>query len=149
DTGAGPLGVAASLTRTHWLEPAAVQQHHGPGFVGEATPAGLLQVVSLVRGPLENRLARLTEIPARAVALRSGGWPVTTESSLTSTVRPLSSPGRAGHDRRSDASPLGTQTTTPYVDFPVGDGLWTAVLVELSGTPSDGDCTVDVAEGPS
>lgn len=153
--GATGVGLAASVARPHWLAADTDGFNHGYGLVGEATDAGELLVVSLVRGPWEVRLARPLAPATDAVSLRIGGWPVAactdrgvegrearaTDGRLTSRIVASSRGENAALDvdLRDDASPLGAPVATPTATFPVVDGAWVAALVELSGTPAEGD----------
>ncbi|MFT4283667.1 MAG: DUF2264 domain-containing protein, partial [Protaetiibacter sp.] len=63
DTADGtPVGVAASVAEAHLLDPAPIERRHGSGLDGVATPLGTIETHSLVRGPWEVRLARLTSV---------------------------------------------------------------------------------------
>ncbi|WP_291755920.1 DUF2264 domain-containing protein [Cellulomonas sp. 73-92] len=134
------VGVGGSRAAAHWLTPDVEQWNHGYGWTGEATDAGTLTVVSLVRGPWEVRLVRVdsladdaTTVPTR---LRVGGWATVDGDGLTSSVLPLTEALATGSEHRTGASILGEASTTPWADFPVHAGGWSAALVVLEGTPS-------------
>ncbi len=148
-TDVGPVGVAASTTVTHWLVPQGEQHDHGTGLVGEATPAGNLLSVSIVRGAVELRLARLTDPAGRAQRIRIGGWPLAGGAAerLGSRITPLT-PAAVHLDTRRHASPLGEQTTTPYLIADARAGAWVAGAVELSGRPATETGSVVIDERP-
>ncbi|WP_418275518.1 DUF2264 domain-containing protein [Isoptericola jiangsuensis] len=127
------VGVAASRARAHWLDPDPGQQDHGHGRRGTAVEAGLLTVVSLVRGPWEVRCVRVDEVArdAAPAALRVAGWPVVTGDDLTSTLTPLAGRWTASTVRRTGASPLGDVSRVPVLHAPVEAGTWLAVLLTL------------------
>ena len=165
-TGFTPLGayeaegvaVAASRCFAHWVDPAPVQERHGSGYVGSATPAGDITVVSVVRGAWELRAVGLVSrgrgaASATAVTLRIGGWAVAgdqvassvwehsgmrvaraTTAHQYSDLRTLdeATPGVEFHQ---DASPLGASAGVPYLDFPL-TGDWRTVLVTLQPSPA-------------
>ncbi|HMR48452.1 MAG TPA: DUF2264 domain-containing protein [Arachnia sp.] len=144
------VGVAGSTATAHWLIPDEQQAHHGSGRVGQAIPAGRLDVWSLVRGPWELRLARFDQ-PAPGVetgrlSLRVGGWPLAgadepasggpgriTDGRLTSSLTAVVGRATASTVRRDEASPLGPITATPALTFAVQPGEWIGALVELAG----------------
>jgi hypothetical protein len=151
------VGVAASVSRVHWVEPVGVQVRHGAGFRGEAVDAGTLTVVSLVRGPYEVRLARVTDLTdagrERAVGLRLGGWPVADDApvdaasdasglpiasarskTLVSRIYAATTPAEASTTTVADASPLGHTAVVPWLLVPLHEQEWVSVMVELSGT---------------
>lgn len=146
------VGIAGSRALAHWLTPVATSQLHGSGRSGDVTPAGTLTVFSLVRGPWELRLARVDGL-ADGVAeadlrLRFGGWPLVgdgvrpgdtgeiTLGALTSTLVAVVGVAHADVVVRGDASPMGDPAHVPTLTFPVGEGVWVAALVGLSGAGS-------------
>lgn len=146
----GEVGVAGSVATAHWLAPAEQQVHHGSGRTGEVRPAGRLTIWSLVRGPWEIRLARVDQLTpgldAGRLALRVGGWPLTTraqgevsdaarieDGTLRSSLIPLVGRATATLITRGDASPLGPVACTPVLTFALHPGEWSATLVELAG----------------
>jgi len=165
-TGFTPLGVsaepdhrrtviAASQAEAHWVDPAPTQFRHGSGYTGQATPAGVMTVLSLLRGPWEVRAIRLNSIRPEARCLRVGGWVMTgneitsttssdaadgyasvSASGLVSSVQAISNPAAGGIRFQDDASPLGTPSAVPYLDFPVQTGRWITILVTLSAQVS-------------
>jgi len=153
------VGVAASACRVHWVEPVGVQVRHGAGFRGDAVDAGTLTVVSLVRGPYEVRLARLTELTdagrERAVGLRLGGWPVADDAPIETSTDASGLPAASARSHRlvsriyastaqaeasttsfADASPLGRTAVVPWLLVPIQEREWVGVMVELSETAS-------------
>lgn len=148
DHDAGPLAVAASTTRAQWLVPHHNQSDHGQGLVGDATPAGQILTVSLVRGPVEARLARVDAPSAGARRIRIGGWPLSENAAgrLASRVTPLTPGAEVRLDTRTGASPLGEHTRTPYLVADVHDGTWTGAAVELSGQRDPGAVDILIQE---
>ncbi|MEV6304444.1 DUF2264 domain-containing protein [Actinoplanes sp. NPDC051861] len=134
DPGPVPVGVAASAGPARWVEAGPEQTGHGNGRTGSSETAGRLTVISLVRGPWEVRLARVTAGPA-AVRLRLTGWPVTGDR-LTSRLVALSPGHTEGHSSYADGGPLGSPVRVPWLDFPVRPGTWVAALAELTGEPA-------------
>jgi hypothetical protein len=143
-TGFEPLatdgsGVAlASVADAHWIEADLSVPDHGSGRPGTSTGAGRITTVSLVRGPWEVRLSRVSESSADAVALRVGGWAagpglVSTLVPLLGDVAPV-----CGETTSDDATLLAGPTTTPWSRYaPVPDG-WIAVGIYLARTPAIG-----------
>jgi hypothetical protein len=152
------VGVAGSTTLAHWVDAGETNHDHGEGRAGTTTAAGLITVVSLVRGPWELRLIRVDEVAAAADRLRIGGWAVAGEgedvtsdraatvtgNGITSHVALLvpDSPARpeltSGIDIHEDAGPLGNPVRVPWLDHSVRPGAWIVALVQLSrGEPAD------------
>jgi hypothetical protein len=148
------VAVAASVADAHWIDAAEVQTRHGSGITGQATAAGRILTVSLVRGPWEVRLVRVASVASGARTLRIGGWPVASDTppsvsvdasvaravvprrdgELESSVRLISGSGTAAIVERDDASPLGSAASVPVIerDATAADE-WTVVLVTLDG----------------
>ncbi|MEP7765477.1 DUF2264 domain-containing protein [Sanguibacter sp. 25GB23B1] len=154
------VAVAASRARAHWLAPDPDQQRHGSGLHGEATHAGTVTTVSLVRGAWEVRLVRVDDADPAATTLRVSGWPVAGDVEPTAVVDPArpdarvtgprvrsvlvglpgpggSGPATAGTTTSADASPLGPAARTPWLAGPVLPGTWWAVGVGLLGPDRD------------
>lgn len=149
----GGLGIAASQSPVHWVRTVPGPPDHGEGRRGDATPAGAITVVSLVRGPWELRLSRVDSlagaVTADAVRLRVGGWPVAGDAvtadvsggsvamartgRLRSRLTAVLGDGTAHVTEHRDASPLGATVLVPFIDHGVRVGTWVATLVELSG----------------
>ncbi len=155
-TGQAPVAWAASRADAHWVDPAPVQAHHGSGYTGQATPAGQMTVLSLVRGPWEIRAVHLAEADPGALWLRVGGWAVsgheivsTTSDDqtvgvasaeadrLASRIQALSTSAEGGVSFRDKTSPLGTPSAVPYLDFPVRTGQWVTMLITLARPGQD------------
>lgn len=139
------VAVAGSRAQAHWLAPDPGQQRHGSGLHGEASHAGTVTTVSLVRGAWEVRLVRVEDADPAAITLRVAGWPVTGER-VRSLVVPLQVPGTAetGSTISTDASPLGATTRTPWLAGPVLPGRWSAVGIGLVGADQpDGSTLLD------
>ncbi|MGC5167549.1 DUF2264 domain-containing protein [Luteimicrobium sp. DT211] len=158
----GDVGVAASVANAHWVQTADDEPDHGSGRGGEATAAGVLTTVSLVRGPWELRLVRVDHPAEAAVSLRVGGWAVSGDGpgesahdagsaraaagGLGSSVAvvpvgalaPAPDPVATGVDLRDDATPLGPTALVPWVRLAVVGGAWHAVLLELGGPHAAG-----------
>ena len=151
DDDGGRVGIAASVSRAHWIDVRPSPQRHGSGVVGDIEIAGLVEVHSLVRGPWEVRLARVdaleSGVDAASLRLRVGGWALAAATvdqersdaaasvfadTLSSSIRPLLGIGEASVETRDDASPLGPIAAVPLVTFPVEPGTWSATLVELT-----------------
>lgn len=158
DDSAGGVGVAASTTHAHWIDPAAVQIRHGSGITGEVTFAGHLTTVSLVRGAWEVRCARIDDlepgIDGTAVRLRVGGWALAADDAAAVTAEAMdttasarrgalvstvvgSAGGTARLEQRRTASPLGAFATVPVIEYPAVPGEWTVTAIALAGTDSD------------
>ncbi len=150
------VGVAVSESRVRWVAPDDAQQGHGSGLAGKAVEAGIVTVVSLVRGAYEVRLACATGLTdagrERAVGLRIAGWPIADVGPVvaTETLEPL--PIAAARTDRlvsriyasttdatvsttsvDDASPLGRTALVPLLREPLREGAWVCAMVELSG----------------
>jgi hypothetical protein len=152
DDGARQVGVAGSTADAHWVEVDPDRPDHGEGRHGRSVPAARITVLSLVRGAWELRLSRVDALAAGVVAdqvrLRVGGWPIAgdphvdlagaevtvSDSRLRSRLVALSAQARAGVAEHSDASPLGRDARTPWLDHPAQVGVWAPVLVELDAT---------------
>jgi hypothetical protein len=170
DDEGGRLGIAASVSRAHWITLRPSAQRHGSGIDGDVEVAGLLEVHSLVRGPWEVRLARVgsleSGVDAGALRLRVGGWAVAADAvdqersdaaasasakGLRSSIRPLLGSGATAIETRDDASPLGPVAAVPLVSFPVEAGGWIAALVELTtedlASPADAGAVALAADG--
>ncbi|MFD2797594.1 DUF2264 domain-containing protein [Promicromonospora vindobonensis] len=142
------VGVAlASAADAHWIEADLTAPDHGSGRAGESTSAGRITTVSLVRGPWEVRLVRVSESSADAVALRVGGWAagpglVSTLVPLLGDVAPV-----CGETTSDDTTLLAGPTTTPWSRYaPVPDG-WTAVGIHLARTPAIGQPRLELTAG--
>ncbi|MGU3644530.1 DUF2264 domain-containing protein [Microbacterium sp. C23T] len=151
DDEGGRVGIAASVSRAHWIDLRPSAQRHGSGIDGDIEIAGLVEVHSLVRGPWEARLVRVASlesgVDAASLRLRLGGWALAAASldgttvdpaasviakGLSSSIRPLLGDGETSVETREDASPLGPVAGVPLVSFPVEPGTWSATLVELT-----------------
>lgn len=151
------LGVAASTTRAHWIDPAATQTRHGSGIVGDVTFAARLATVSLVRGAWEVRCVRVESVEpgvdASTLRLRVGGWALAADDetalegsvaagtvtvrrgALTSALADLSG-GTLRIERRENASPLGGAALVPVAEHAVAVGPWTITAIALSAAAS-------------
>ncbi|MET8161338.1 DUF2264 domain-containing protein [Sphaerisporangium sp. NPDC005289] len=154
--------VGASRWRAHWVTPETDGPDHGHGRSGPVRLGPWIEVVSVVRGPWEARLVRLS--PAEGTPwdgpLRVGGWPLPAggpdeaagRSRLCSRV--LGGPGleASGVVRAEDSSPLAPWTLVPWCATPAAarPGRWYQALVYLgrgepAGTPAlswDGPASV-------
>ena len=155
------VGVAVSESRVRWVAPDDAQQRHGSGFTGRAVEAGIITVISLVRGAYEVRLACATDLTnagrERAIGIRIAGWPIAAAGPIVTTVIPNPRPVAVAETDRLvsrvyasttgatasltsvyEASPLGRTAVVPWVLSPVRAGAWVGALVELSGSrPGD------------
>ncbi|HEY0187601.1 MAG TPA: DUF2264 domain-containing protein [Cellulomonas sp.] len=163
----GEVGVGASRSAAHWLDPDPDQPRHGSGLPGRAVPAGILTLVSLVRGAHEVRAVRVEEARP-GCTLRVTGWPlsgadvrrepdaraaVVLDDRLLSRVRPLVGAAEPVVLHRTDASPLGTPSLVPGLLLgPAVPGRWTAAHLTLTGradATGAGDCTATIHDaGP-
>ncbi|WP_235008184.1 DUF2264 domain-containing protein [Microbacterium timonense] len=89
----GRVGIAASVSRAHWLTPRPALHRHGSGLDGDVEIAGVVEVHSLARGPWELRLARVRSLEAGLDAaplrLRVGGWALASEPTPRSWIEEL------------------------------------------------------------
>jgi len=160
----GEIGMAASRAHAHWVDPDPTQFLHGSGYVGASTPAGIITVLSVVRGPWEVRSAYLDDVSPEAEQLVFGGWALSgsttddftfdagtrhhvTEPLLDNphgiaTVRtPRLVSSMAANSCMGnvtlidDASPLGI-SAIPHLSFPVRTREWVSALITLSGQVS-------------
>ena len=176
DDDGGRVGIAASVSRAHWIATRPSVQRHGSGLDGDVEIAGVVEVHSLVRGPWEVRLVRVDSlqpgVDAASLRLRVGGWALAADSidetatdaaasvranglrtsarasTLSSSIRPLLGEGVTSIETRDDASPLGPVAGVPLVTFPVEQGAWSATLVELTSADlaSPADATAVVID---
>ena len=163
----GRVGIAASVSRAHRIDPRPSAHRHGSGIEGEIEVAGIVEVHSLVRGPWEVRLSRVDAlepgVDAASLRLRIGGWALAADAvdrdrsdaaasvvakGLCSSIRPLSGDGTTAIETRRHASPLGTVAAVPVVSHPVEVGGWVATLVELTtadlAAPADAPASVAI-----
>lgn len=159
------VGVASSSGEVHVITGEPLTRNHGSGFGGAARRIGAVRVDSLVRGSLEIRLVRIEELAADAapegLLLRVGGWPVAGDApqvevdgaaaevvagGLVSGIRSFSG-GVARVASRAEASPMGSMSAVPVLEFEVRVGRTVVVAVELRGTavdvPRDVEVTVE------
>ncbi len=141
ETDAGPVGVAGSVADVRWS--------HGD----KVTSAGVVTVVSVLRGATEIRLVRASAVSPLAAGLRIGGWSVAGQQpvreqvhagvqartpEVCSSITVLTGSAMAGIDVRDGASPLGHTSATPFLQFPSTEGQWVAVAVHLGREPMAG-----------
>ncbi|GAA4731361.1 DUF2264 domain-containing protein [Isoptericola chiayiensis] len=143
------FGVAGSTGPARWMDLEPGQADHGSGRRGASSVAGVLTVVSLVRGPWEVRWVRVESVPdgGAAAALRVSGWPVVAGDGLVSRLTPLLGRWDAEELRGDDVSPLGRDARVPVLAGPVVVGEWVAVLVTLRGAragAAQGEAGVDL-----
>jgi len=133
----GVVAWSASRQTAHWLEMPSTQTLHGSGYAGEATPAGQVTVLSLLRGPWECRLVRVDCLENHAVvSLRVSGWPHVVGGGAISLIEPVEGDSlleaqRVGADSVTSVNPLGTPCSVPFLDFPAESGEWSASLLTL------------------
>lgn len=145
-------GYLASQALCHWVDPDRTVPDHGSGRPGAAIDVAGVTMVSIVRGAWEVRCVRIDPADApgwgEAVALRVGGWPVSAaepplarcdESNVTayvdgprmSIVVNLDGFTEAGIHRARDATPLGIETATPWLQTPPSCGVWKLAALAL------------------
>jgi hypothetical protein len=140
--------VLASVADAHWVEPDLTAPDHGSGRPGDATPAGRITTVSIVRGAWEVRLVRVSApVAGQSVALRVGGWAA--GPGLDSTLVPLLGDVApvCGETTSDDATPLAGPTTTPWVRYAPVPAGWVAVGVHLARTPATARPRLDLTAG--
>ncbi|KAF2420921.1 hypothetical protein B2K11_00115 [Microbacterium sp. B35-30] len=137
----GRVGIAASVSRAHWITLRPVSHRHGSGIDGDVEIAGIVEVHSLVRGPWEVRLARVGALEPgldpRALRLRVGGWALASHEAPRSSIEgekttvPTPPPGAAG------ASPGASGRVGPAAASVVANGLSSGIRPLIgSGTLS-------------
>ncbi|GAB2455914.1 DUF2264 domain-containing protein [Xylanimonas ulmi] len=153
--GGDGVATASSVAQAHWLtQPRTPPVDLGDGLEGTVEPAGRIEVASLLRGPWEVRLVRVVELAdgvgEHDVRLRVGGWAldgaawpaqvsldagsaVVTCGELTSAVVSLHGRGAGDVVAARDASPLARRSLVPVLDLAVEVGVWTPVLLTLTG----------------
>ncbi|MFC4530713.1 DUF2264 domain-containing protein [Sphaerisporangium dianthi] len=146
-----PSGALAgsSRWRAHWVTPESEGADHGHGRSGRVRLGPWIQVVSVLRGPWEARLVRISD-PGGAPwqgPLRVGGWPLpapepspdgtVTASDAVLCSRVLGGPGleATGVVSAEDASPLAERTLVPWCATPSAarPDRWYHALVYLGG----------------
>jgi hypothetical protein len=130
----GRVGIAASVSRAHWITVRPSAQRHGSGVDGEIETAGVIQVHSRVRGPWEVRLSRVASLepgvdPA-SLRLRVGGWAVAGHGAPRSSIE---EPGPLAG--RNAASPSASRLTSSIED---GVGATDASARAIAGTLASG-----------
>lgn len=145
--------VGASRWQAHWVTAAADGPDHGYGRAGRVRLGPVITVLSVVRGPWEARLVRLTgEVTG---PLRIGGWPLPASSPAGTQDRSLVIPGpgldRAGTTAAEDASPLAPWTLVPWCGTAgvAEPGRWYTALVHLGGQPPTGVPSLSPPAGAS
>lgn len=147
-------GVLASRAVCRWIEPDRTTPDHGSGRSGEAVDAGVVTTVSIVRGAWEVRCVRIDPADAPGwddvVALRIGGWPVSSAEPLSSRVdaggahvdaAPASTiaalegfdGARSGVHTAREATPLGMWTAVPWLRADPQPGVWKIAALALGG----------------
>jgi hypothetical protein len=150
--------VIASRAACHWLDPDRTAPDHGSGRPGAARDAATATTVSIVRGAWEVRCVRLDPAGAPGwsdvVALRVGGWPVSSADPHTVQADPpppdsphafASSPGgpastavgligfaESGVARTADATPLGRHTAIPWLGADPRPHTWAVAALALN-----------------
>ena len=135
---------AASREQAHWMVFDSDQVNHGSGLTGQAEPAGVLTVISILRGPWECRLVHIDHLFEDVTALRVAGWAVEgvanqePASAITAVeCAGLTPPSQSGVEVLDALNPLGTKSSVPYVSFPARCGEWSASVLTLgAGQPT-------------
>lgn len=156
--GAGLDGAAmlGSRARCHWLDPDRSVPDHGSGRPGVARDAATVTTVSIVRGAWEVRCVYADPDDAPGwrdvMALRVGGWPVTSagphtwraiqgelphasawsSGALHSTAATLIGFTESGVARTADATPLGRHTATPWLRAVPRPHSWAVAALALN-----------------
>jgi hypothetical protein len=145
-------GLAVSRSRAHWLVGAPPEPWGPADETGEWVEGPLVTSASVLRGPLEVRLAVVEESGAEPLWLRMGGWAIASDEEpvgeaggaavtcrradgLRSVVVGLRGLSVAGWGRARGRNPMGAVSLTPWVVSaePVAVGEVYAALVVLSG----------------
>jgi hypothetical protein len=104
-------GVEVSSGRVRWVTPGELGPDHGSGESGTVTWGPELTVASVVRGPVEVRIAMLDR-DAPDTVLEFAGWPTT---GLISKLVPLAGFDETVTDEERSASPLGDDVRVPLL----------------------------------
>lgn len=153
DDEGGRVGIAASVSRAHWIDLRPSAQRHGSGIDGEIEIAGLVEVHSLVRGPWEARLVRVAAlesgVDAASLRLRVGGWALADAQTPRSSIEELSR-DEGAHAGSASASQLSSS------DEDAGGGTDAAASVFAKGLSSsirpllgDGEASIETREDAS
>lgn len=148
------VGVAASASDVHLVDPAPTTHRHGAGLAGTVQPLGRMTVRSLVRGAWEVRIAEIDHVAAGVdldtVRVRMGGWALASDepTHATSTgaaearadgrvsgIRALTPDATSRVTIRRGASPLGERAAVPVLTWDAAVGTPFAALIALSGDP--------------
>ncbi|MGD7706297.1 DUF2264 domain-containing protein [Microlunatus sp. Y2014] len=148
------VGVAVSRAHGHWVDvPVRRDQDPGRGRVGELTPGPELIMASVVRGPVEVRLATVLGDPGPA-QLEMSGWAVASpdpvdsvtepgtarvHGPVTSTMHDLGGLPMSRIQGEVDSSPLGHHVGVPALRSagPAVPGRCHAAAVVLTGAEVD------------
>jgi hypothetical protein len=154
----GDVATAVSRATLHWVDTAAdTGPDHGSGRSGPVRPGPVVTLASVVRGPVEVRLARLDTADGLAgdTVLEISGWPVAGDPAPAASAgealgcavvgggltSDLAGPGdfAATVRRLTGASPLGGHVAVPVVRSvgPPRPGVVYACVVRLGGADID------------
>lgn len=107
------VGAGISRARLRWVTtPAEPAPDHGSGRRGDVEKGPLVTMASVLRGPVEVRIARLEEEAADDCLLEFTGWPATT---LISRLVPLAGFTETITDELRTTSPLADDVRIPVL----------------------------------
>ncbi|WP_307785409.1 DUF2264 domain-containing protein [Microbacterium hibisci] len=126
----GRVGIAASVSRAHWISPHPSAHRHGSGITGDVDIAGVVEVHSLVRGPWEVRLARVDSleagVDASALSLRVGGWALAADQHPRSPIEDL-----GGNEDRNAGSASSSRLSSSDEDEGRADAATSVIANDL------------------
>lgn len=139
--------VGASQWQAHWIEPDRTSPDHGYGRAGRVRLGPWIHTISVVRGPWEIRLIRVSATGDEQGALRVGGWPLPgagTALAATATVSNDTAHSQivggeglnaSGVVSAEDASPLAARILIPWgaTTGPARPHTWYDAAIFLGG----------------
>lgn len=156
DDDGGRVGIAASVSRAHWITVRPSAQRHGSGIDGDVEVAGVVEVHSLVRGPWEVRLARVDSlepgIDAASLRLRVGGWALASDEEPSSSIEEQrAAEGRNAEPGSSTRASSSTEDAAAESKIPdaaasvIANGLSSRIRPLLG----DGETTIETRDDAS
>ncbi|MEW9531836.1 DUF2264 domain-containing protein [Microbispora sp. NPDC049125] len=139
--------IGASRWQAHWVVLDGDSTDHGYGRAGRTRIGPWIHTVSIVRGPWEIRLVRVSAAGNEQGVLRVGGWPLPGTGSVSGTTAAVSNAtahsrilGRTGLDAADvvsieDCSPLAPRVLVPWcaTTAAVRPRTWYEAAVFLGG----------------